>query len=248
MSPHRIFTTLAVVASLFASALATRAEAFMLTFSAFASDAGADVSVFDATLSLSVATAAGSTGNDLLIVELANQTAAPDAYTLAATYLNYTGGADPSAFTLVSDPLGGGTLTAGKTTGHGAHTMLHQPHADGFGYYDLLLDLSGPPQANDGLAPGDSATWEIDLGGTGFADLDFGTLSNTRSSMQVGGAAALKFTQGPHGDSAFVLPGLSDDPRVRPNSVAAVIPEPTSGVLIASVLLGLAWRGRPARG
>jgi len=245
---YRICTTLTLIAGLFAVTLATRAEAFTLTFSAFASDAGADVSVFDATLSLSVAAAAGSTGNDLLIVELANQTAAPDAYTLSAMYLNYTGGADPSAFTLVSDPLGGGTLTAGKTIGNGAHEKILQPHAGGFGYYDLLLDLSGPPQANDGLAPGDSATWEIDLGGMGFADLDFGTLSNTRSSNQIGGAAALKFTQGPHGYSAFVLPGHSSDPRVAPNSVTTVIPEPTSGVLLASALLGIAWRGRQARG
>jgi hypothetical protein len=248
MSRSVTFATSALIAGLVAVTLTTRAEAFTLTFSAFASDAGADVELLDATLSLSVATAAGASGNDLLIVELVNQTAPPDAYTLSAVYLNYTGGADPSAFTLVSDPLGGGVLTAGKTIGHDPHQTTLQPHAGGFGYYDLLLDLSAPPRASDGLAAGERATWELDLGATGFADLDFGNLSTTRSPNQVGGAAALKFTQGPHGDSAFVLPGLSDDPRVRPNSVAAVIPEPTSGVLIVSAVLGLAWRVRQARG
>jgi len=241
------FATSALTIGLVALTLPSRVNAFTLTFSAFASNAAADVEVFDATLSLSVATAAGATGNDLLIVELFNQTAPPDAYTLAGVYLDYSGSADPFAFTLVSDPLGGGTLTAGKTIGHAPHQAILRPHAGSFGYYDLLLDLSGPPGANDGLAAGDSGTWEIDLGGTGFADLDFGNLSATRSSNQVGGAAALKFTQGPHGDGTFVLPGLSDDPRVRPNSVAAVIPEPTSGVLIASSLLGLVWRGRQDR-
>jgi hypothetical protein len=228
--------------------LAARSEAFTLTFSAFASDTDADVSMFDATLSLSVASAAGATGNDLLILDLSNQTAAPDAYTLSAVYLNYMGGGDPSTFTLVTDPLGDGALTAGtKIVGNGKKAIAKEPHAGGFGYYDLLLDLSTPPGANDGLAAGDSATWEIDLGATGFDALDFGLLSTTRSHNQVAGAAALKFTQGPYGDSAFVLPGFSDDPRVRPNSVAAVIPEPTSVVLLASPLLGLAWRSRQGR-
>jgi hypothetical protein len=238
------FTTPAFLSALVALTVATRAESFTLTFSAFASEPAADVNVLDATLSLSIAVAGGATGNDLLIVDLANLTAPPDAYTLSAAYLNYTGGADPFGFTLVSDPLGDGTLTAGKITGHGLHTMLHQPHAGGFGYYDLLLDLSGPPGANDGLAAGDSATWAIDLGGTGFTDLDFGILSETPSLHQISGAAALKFTQGPDGDSVFVLPGLSDDPLVRPNSVATVVPEPTSGLLIGAALVGLAWRGR----
>ena len=243
----RIFVLPVLIAGAIVLTVGTRAEAFTLTFSAFASDATADVDLFDATLSLSVATAAGATGNDLLIMDLANQTAPPDAYTLAAVYLNYAGGADPFAFTLVSDPLGDGSLTAGKTIGHGAHETVLEPHAGGFGYYSLLLDLSGPPGANDGLAAGDSATWAIDLGGTGFTDLDFGILSDTRSANQIGGGAALKFTQGPEGQSVFVLPGQSSDPRVAPNSVATVVPEPSSAALIVSVLGGLAWRSRRTR-
>ena len=242
----RILMPPALLAGAIVLAMGIRAEAFTFTFSAFASDPDANVDVFDATLSLSVATAAGATGHDLLMVDLANQTAPPDAYTLAQVYLNYTGGADPFAFTLVSDPLGDGSLTAGKTIGHGAHTAVLQPHAGGFGYYSLLLDLSGPPGANDGLAAGDSATWAIDLGGTGFTDLDFGALSDTRSANQIGGGAALKFTQGPEGQSVFVLPGQSSDPRVAPNSLATVVPEPTSSALTVSALLGLAWRGRRA--
>jgi hypothetical protein len=235
-------------AALAAVTLAAHAEAFTLTYSAFASDASADVSVLDATLSISVASAAGATGDDLLILDLANQTAAPDAYTVAEVYLNYTGGADTSAFTLVTDPLGNGALTDGtKIVGNGKKAIPHEPHAGGFGYYDLLLDLSTPPGANDGLAAGDSATWEIDLGGTGFDALDFGPLSTTRSPNQVAGAAALKFTQGPHGDSAYVLPGFSDDARVRPNSVAAVIPEPSAMVLVTSAVVGLACHRRRAR-
>lgn len=182
------------------------------------------------------------------MLDLSNQTAAPDAYTVAEVYLNYTGGANTSAFTLVTDPLGDGALITGtKIVGNGKKEIVHEPHAGGFGYYDLLLDLSTAPGANDGLAAGDSATWEIDLGGTGFNALDFGPLSTTRSDNQVAGAAALKFTQGPHHDSAYVLPGLSDDPRVRPNSVAAVVPEPTAGVLLTSAVAGLAWRGRRTR-
>jgi hypothetical protein len=239
----------ALVTGLFTLILATRVEAFTLTFSAFASDSDADVGLLDATLSLVVAGAAGATGNDLLIIDLANHTVVPNAYTLSEVYLNYTGAADPSAFTLVTDPLGDGALTAGtKTVGNGNKELAQEPHAGGFGYYDILLDLSTPPGANDGLAAGDSATWEIDLGGTGFDALDFGPLSTTKSPNQVAGAAALKFTQGPGGDSAFVLPALTDDPRVRPNSVAAVIPEPTSGLLIASALVVLARRRRQTLG
>jgi hypothetical protein len=248
MSYSRIFSSPSLFIALVALALAPRTEAFTLTFSAFASDPGADVSVFDATLSLSVDPGVGATGNDLLLVDLANLTAAPDAYTLAAVYLNYAGNADTSLFALVTDPLGDGTLRDGtKIVAHGKKEITKKFHADGFGYYDLLLDLATPPGPDDGLAAGESATWQIDLGGTGFDALDFGPLSTTKSTHQVAGAAALKFTQGPRGDSVFVLPGRSDDPRVRPNSVAAVVPEPTSGVLLASSLLGLVWRRRRER-
>jgi hypothetical protein len=212
-------------AGLLCGCLAAPAGAFTLTFSAFASDHDADVSVLDATLALTIDAAAGVGGSDLLVLDLANQTAAPDDYTLSALYLNYRGTADPATFELVTDPLGDGALQTGDKV-----------HAGGFGYYALLLDLSTPPRANDGLAAGASATWEIDLGATGFDELDFGPLSTTRSPHQIAGAAALKFTQGPAGASAFVLPGASDDPRVRPNSI---VPEPLSGALVGAACLGL---------
>ncbi|MGD8852167.1 MAG: hypothetical protein PVI28_07130 [Gammaproteobacteria bacterium] len=209
------------IAALFGGILVSSSvSAFSLTFSGASSDS-TNVDFLDATLDLSVSNAGG---NDLLSLTLTNLsdtsstgTDPDDGFTISQVFFNFSG---TSTLTIDTDPLGAASLA------------FDQP-ADGFGTFDVLLDLGA---GNDGLLPnppaGNTATWIIDLGGTGFTENDFDLESDPLGPGGMTSTAALFFTQGP------CDPEITDS-CVEDSAFGSVVPVPAAVWLFGSGLLGL---------
>jgi len=135
-------------------------------------------------------------------------------FTLSEAFFNFTG--DSSL--LVLDPASQGTATLSTDTS-----------ADGFGTFGVKLDLVVP--GNDGLLPGTSGMWTIDLGGNGFTMSDFNLLSDPSpgNNPQL---AALFFSRGPC-DPEITASCVED------SAYSAPVPVPAAVWLFGSGLLGL---------
>ena len=172
-----------------------QAQALTINFSGESSDA-TDPGFLTAIMDLDVTTNGATSGNDLLIVTLANlsdttgQSGSQNGgFTLSEAFFNFTG----TSSSLVFDPvLPQGTPNAGLT---------FDQSADGFGTFDVKLDLD--VSNNNGLLPNTSGAWKIDLGGTGFSMADFNLLSDPQPGMNPQ-LAALFFSKGP------CDPGITD--------------------------------------
>jgi hypothetical protein len=199
----------------------SQVQAVTINFSGETSDA-TNPGFLTAIMELDV-TALGANGGltDLLTVTLTNlsdTTGEPESqnggFTLSEAFFNFTG--DSSLLSL--DPAS-----------QGSATLFTSISADGFGTFDVKLDLVVP--GNEGLLPNTSGAWTIDLGGTGFSDSDFNLLSDP-SPGDNPQLAALFFSKGPCDseetecveDSAYTAP---------------VVPVPAAVWLFGSGLLGL---------
>lgn len=213
-------------------------HALSLGFSSTTSDL-TDPDLLDATMDLDVTANGADSGGDLLTITLDNMsdtTGLPDdpdnGFTLSEAYFNFSG--SHSLFAL--DPASQGDASLSFDT-----------NADGFGRYDVKLDLGA---GNAGLAPGDSDSWTIDLGDTGFTDTDFEEWSSIPPG-ETQAIAALFFSKGPCDpeitscveDSAFSIPGTSDG-TLPPSS----IPVPAAIWLFSSGLFGLVMAARRRAG
>jgi len=199
-----------------------QAQALMINFSGQTSDATAP-GFLTAIMDLDVTPGGAATSNDLLTVTLANlsdTTGQPGSqnggFTLSEAFFNFSG--DSSLLTF--DPVPQGTPNAVLTTNQSA---------DGFGTFDVKLDLAGT--SNDGLLPNFEGFWHIDLGGTGFTMADFNLLSDPQpgNNPQL---AALFFSKGP------CDPEITDS-CVEDSAYAAPVPVPAAVWLFGSGLLGL---------
>ena len=210
-----------------------QAQALTINFSGESSDATAP-SFLTAIMDLDVTALGASSGTtDLLTVTIQNlsdttgQTGSQNGgFTLSEAFFNFNG--DNSL--LLLDPASQGTAV-----------LSTDVSADGFGTFDVKLDLVVP--GNDGLLPNTTGAWTIDLGGTGFSMADFNLLSDTPpgNNLQL---AALFFSKGPC-DSEEPFPG---DPSLCTEDSAyaapSVVPVPAAVWLFGSGLLGLAGMAR----
>ncbi len=181
-----------------------------ITFSGELSDNDAPIEYFNATYEYSY-----DPGSCLFTLTVYNETAAPHAYTVSEVFFN------------VSDDVLGLTLV--DNGGFSGATLSQYRNADGFGTFDYKLDLGS---GNTGLAAGGVATFVFEVCSES-CDL---TLADFFSGLSWGGGrtpaeAAIKFTQGPCGDSVYAIPGQPQ-----------VVPEPATNMLLGLGIVGLIMR------
>ena len=204
-----------------------QAQALTINFSGESSDA-TNPGFLTAIMNLDVT---ATSGNDLLTVTLDNLSdttgeigSQNGGFTLSETFFNFTG--DSSALALDPAAQGSATLSTNQS-------------ADGFGTFDVKLDFVVP--GNDGVLPGATGIWTIDLGGTGFSMADFNLLSDPQpgNNPQL---AALFFSKGPCDSEE---PNAGDPSLCMEDSAyAAPVPVPAAVWLFGSGLLGLVGMAR----
>jgi hypothetical protein len=211
---------LSALAALLLFLAAPAATASTITLSqASSDDPDPQLPFLDATLDFVI----GGANNDILLLTVANDTVAPNAYTINQIFFN--GSADVTSLSLsnVSD----GTSWS--------EAIGIDKKADGFGTFDFSWTAAS--NSPDGIQTGDSITFEFAITGAcavamncdmaDFVGAD--TFSSPPPSDRLAQAAA-KFVQGPGDDSAF---GAGNDPSFPP------IPEPGSAALLIAGLGGL---------
>lgn len=160
---------------------------------------------------------------DSLVLDIANNTAAPTEFFINQVYFNAT--ANVTGLTL-ADPVEGWTLVFGEDV----------EKANGFGYFDAKL-ATGDHDFE--VAPGATKTFSFDIQGLApLTDADFVTELSARGNPSTLGAA--KFVRGPDDDSGFGS-GLLTPPPIIPEPP---IPEPLT---LTACLLGFGALGLKAR-
>ena len=194
-----------------ANAMVILYETETITFSGELSDDDAPIEYFNATYEYSY-----DPEYCLFTLTVYNETAAPNGYTVSEVFLNVSN--NVLGLTLVDDG------------GFSGATLSQNKKADGFGFFDYKLDLGS---GNTGLPAGGVATFVFQVNGENCCDL---TLADFFSGLSWGGGrtpaeAAIKFTQGPCGDSVYAIPGQPQ-----------VVPEPATNMLLGLGIAGLIMR------
>jgi hypothetical protein len=156
---------------------------------------------------------------DELIVEVSNLTSVPNGYTISELYFSLQGDVDTRKLRLTNNGgFGGATIDVEESVrGKGNAAGVK---AGGFGRFDVGIDLG---RGNTGLPAGWTVTFVI----SGVSGIDENSLDELSEYPpgNVGVVAVTKFTQGPHGDSAFgsgsIAPDLIPDVEISDFQVVA---------------------------
>jgi hypothetical protein len=165
------------------SIFSVAASADTITFS------GPTMSDYDAPYTVFDTEVVWSYSSGVLTLQLLNETAPPDQYTLSDLCFNVSD--DVTSIALLNN--GGLTGTSLATNSHGGP----------FGVFDYKLDLG---QGNNGVLGGNSATLTFLVSGSNLDSSDF---FNGYSSGNNSELATIHFTRGPNGDSTWATPGES---------------------------------------
>ena len=210
-----------VLTVLAAATFATASSGATLTLSDVSSDAtpAADLS---GTITLDVL------GGNTLSLTLLNQTTAPDAFNMNGVWWNGDAGVSGLTVTSATHSANGDVLAA-WTPVEAATT------ANGFGAFDFAL-TDGVGAGNPNLIqPGQSIVFLMTI--TGSCTTTACTAANFVLGNGSGYLAAAKFVNGPDDPES---PGNED------SAWGAVIPEPTTAMLLGTGLLLLSLRRRQA--
>lgn len=199
--------------------LATTSSAVTLTLSDLSSDA-TPVATLSGTITVEVLV-----GN-ILSLTLANQTSVPDAFTMNGVWWNGDAGVSGLTVTSATHSANGDVLAAWTP-------VETSTTANGFGAFDFAL-TGGTGSGNPNLVqPGESIAFLMAI--TGSCTTTACTAANFVLGNGLGYQAASKFVSGPDDPES---PGNED------SAFGAVIPEPTTSVLLGMGLLFLGLRRR----
>ncbi|MEO1933302.1 MAG: PEP-CTERM sorting domain-containing protein [Myxococcales bacterium] len=165
-------------------------------------------------------------GGNTLSLTLSNQTSAPDAFLINGVWWNADAGVTGLSLTAATHSVSGDVLAAWTPVESGTN-------ANGFGAFDFAL-TDGVGASNPNLIPsGESVVFLMTI--TGSCTTTACTAANFVLANGSGYQAAAKFVSGPDDPES---PGNED------SAFGAVIPEPTTAMLLGTGLLLIGLRRR----
>lgn len=205
------------IIAIFALGVSSAGQATTLTLSDVSSDATPAASL-SGTITLAVV------GGNVLSLTLENQTSIPNEFNVNGVWWNGDGGVTSLSLTSATHSSSGDVLTAWTPVESGTS-------ADGFGAFDFAL-TDGVGAGNPNIAhPGESIVFLMAI--TGSCTATACTAANFVLENPSGFLAAAKFVNGPDDPES---PGNED------SAFGAIVPEPTTALLLGAGLLVMSLR------